>query len=72
MHIDASSLVRDTTVFYAVHMNHSRSRANVRRTKSQVDSRVLFHAARDIGADEELMYDYGSKFWLGREDQEMS
>ena len=70
IHIDASSLVGDTSAFSAVHMNHSRSRVNVRRTKSVREKRVIFHAARDIQEGEELLYDYGASYWVGREGQE--
>ena len=70
-HIDAADLVGQTDRFSAVHMNHSRSRPNVLRTKIPAAKRVTFHAARDIASGEELLYDYGPKYWDGREGQEM-
>lgn len=72
VHIDASALVTQTDRFSAVHMNHSRVRPNVLREKDQSTMRVSFYAARDIPANEELIYDYGDKFWSGREDQELA
>ena len=68
VHIDASALVAQTGRFSAVHMNHSRVRPNVLREKDRSTMRVSFYAARDITAGEELIYDYGNKFWDGRED----
>jgi len=71
MHIDAAALVGITGRFSAVHMNHSRMRANVKRTKSMDFKRVSFYAARDIQPGEELLYDYGRQYWNGREGQEL-
>ena len=52
-------------------MNHGKARAsrNVRRVYQRWPvRRVLFFASRDIAAGEELQYDYGDKYWAGRED----
>ncbi|GAX85076.1 hypothetical protein CEUSTIGMA_g12496.t1 [Chlamydomonas eustigma] len=70
-HIDATAVVGQTSSFSAVHMNHSRSRKNVKRCKMPEARRVAFFAARDIAVGEELLYDYGSKYWEGRREQEM-
>jgi SET domain-containing protein len=43
----------------------------VLRTKIPAAKRVSFFAARDIAVDEELLYDYGGKYWSGREGQEL-
>ncbi len=69
--IDAASLAPDTSTFHAVHMNHSRTRANVRRYYKRSERRISFFAARDIEVGEELLYDYGRAYWYGREHLEM-
>ena len=53
-------------------MNHGTSAQalNVKRVRRKwpQEPRVLFFAARDIEAGEELCFDYGNDYWEGRED----
>lgn len=44
---------------------------NVLRYFDRGAGRVAFFAARDIGAGEELLLDYGSNYWRGREQMEL-
>jgi hypothetical protein len=69
--IDAVDLVGKTDSFSAVHMNHSRRRANVDRVKLRRERRVVFCANRDIQRGEELLYFYGDAYWIGREQEEL-
>ncbi|GLI69982.1 hypothetical protein VaNZ11_014635, partial [Volvox africanus] len=69
--IDAASIAPYTTNFHAVHMNHSRTRTNVRRYYKRHERRVSFFAVRDIEPGEELLYDYGRAYWFGREHLEL-
>lgn len=69
--IDAADSAPCTAAFHPVHMNHSRSRANVLRYYSRREGRVAFFAARDIHPGEELLYDYGRAYWRGREHLEL-
>lgn len=69
--IDASALVAHTSTFSAVHMNHSRMRPNVVRYMSRAQRRVSLFAARDIAPGEELVYNYGARYWQGRENLEV-
>jgi hypothetical protein len=69
--LDAAPLVKDTSTFHAVHMNHSRYRSNVCRYYHRGAQRVSFFAARDIAGGEELLYDYGRGYWRGREGLEL-
>ncbi|GIL43916.1 hypothetical protein Vafri_1501 [Volvox africanus] len=69
--IDAAAIAPYTTSFHAVHMNHSRTRANVRRYYKRRERRVSFFAVRDIEPGEELLYDYGRAYWFGREHLEL-
>ncbi|KAI8469021.1 MAG: hypothetical protein J3K34DRAFT_522495 [Monoraphidium minutum] len=69
--LDAAADVADTSRFHAVHMNHSRGRANVARYYHRAAGRVAFFASRDIAAGEELLYDYGRAYWRCREGLEL-
>ncbi|KAL6756663.1 hypothetical protein V8C86DRAFT_2644721 [Haematococcus lacustris] len=68
---DASHLVRDTSCFRAVHMNHSSRRPNVRRFYKRAERQVLFFTSRDVEPGEELLFDYGRNYWQGREHMEL-
>ncbi|GIL95544.1 hypothetical protein Vretimale_1553 [Volvox reticuliferus] len=69
--IDAAAIAPCTTSFHTVHMNHSRTRANVRRYYKRREGRISFFAIRDIEPGEELLYDYGRAYWYGREHLEL-
>jgi SET domain-containing protein len=43
----------------------------VQRIKDPAAREVSFFASRDISAGEELLYDYGGKFWKGRSREEL-
>ena len=63
---------QDRTSFSTTHLNHAdkaSEECNVVRLLE--DDRVAFFTFRDIVADEELAFDYGSNFWKGRKDKKM-
>ena len=67
-----SSRAQDRTSFSTTHLNHAdkaSEECNVVRLLE--DDRVAFFTFRDIVADEELAFDYGSNFWKGRKDKKM-
>jgi len=71
--IDGAGRAPDTSAFSACHMNHAGGAvANVARQTLRHDRRVMFYAQRDISAGEELLLDYGSVYWTGREDKIVS
>lgn len=52
----------------ARYMNHEGAAWNVRKVKQRFPIRRLrYYARRDIGAEEELTWDYGPLYWQGRE-----
>lgn len=60
---------QDRCYFEPAHLNHADKgtpECNVIRVL--VDERMCFFTARDILEGEELAYDYGEDFWVGRED----
>ncbi|KAK3245128.1 hypothetical protein CYMTET_45286 [Cymbomonas tetramitiformis] len=57
--------------FTIAHINHSRLRANVVRRARRKERRISFFASRDLAVGEELLLDYGRKYWQGREDMEI-
>ncbi|KAK9836102.1 hypothetical protein WJX81_001391 [Elliptochloris bilobata] len=69
--LDALARAGDDSTFSACFINHSRQRWNVRRRIYRRDRRILLFTARDIAEHEELLLDYGSQFWHGREHQEI-
>ena len=52
-------------------INHSSRRANVSRITRRGERRVELYASRDLFPGEELLLDYGRKYWQGREAGEM-
>jgi len=63
----AQELQGDTARFSTIFMNHSSANSNaVRRNKSSGRA-VSFYTCREVAAGEELLYDYGSRYWAGRE-----
>ena len=51
------------------YMNHC-SRATVRKVRQRFpDRRLRLFAARDIAPGEELTWDYGDSYWIGRENE---
>ena len=69
--IDGACHVADTASFHPVHMNHSRVRPNVRRYYARAQRRVSYFTSRDVQPGEELLYDYGRRYWRGREHLEL-
>ena len=51
-------------------INHSARRANVSRITRRKEKRVELYASRDISPGEELLLDYGWRYWQGREAEE--
>jgi len=63
---------QDKRIFSPVHLNHAdkgKEECNVVRILE--GNRVAFFTSRDIAANEELCFDYGSNFWKGRENSKM-
>jgi hypothetical protein len=56
-------------VFTPAHINHSSTRWNV--VAGGVGRQVSFYVCRDISAGEELLLDYGRKYWRARKGEEM-
>ena len=51
------------------YINHGRP-ASLRKVRQRFpDRRLRFFAARDLEVGEELTFDYGDDYWLGREDE---
>ena len=51
------------------YFNHC-SRPTVRKVRQRFpDRRLRFFAARDIAPGEELTWDYGESYWIGRENE---
>ena len=52
-------------------MQTAQARApNLRKVRQRFPVRTLrFYAARDISAGDELSFDYGDDYWIGREDE---
>ena len=51
-------------------VNHSSKRANLSRITRRRERRVELYASRDVYPGEELLLDYGRKYWQGREAEE--
>ena len=52
----------------ARYMNHNGGASNLRKVKQRFPTRRLrFYAKKDIAVDEELTWDYGASYWVGRE-----
>ena len=51
-------------------INHSSKRANVSRVTRRKERKVELYASRDLFPGEELLLDYGRKYWQGREEEE--
>ena len=51
-------------------INHSSKRANLCRITRRREKRVELYASRDLVPGEELLLDYGKKYWQGREAEE--
>lgn len=69
MHFLCPRRAQDRCYFEPAHLNHADKgthECNVIRVL--VDERMCFFTARDILEGEELAYDYGEDFWVGRED----
>mmetsp|Transcript_1773 Transcript_1773/g.5006 ORF Transcript_1773/g.5006 Transcript_1773/m.5006 type:complete len:218 (-) Transcript_1773:80-733(-) len=50
------------------YINHAGRASNLRKARQRWPSRVLrFYARRDILVGEELSFDYGDDYWIGRE-----
>jgi hypothetical protein len=68
--IDAAAVcVGDS--FSAGHVNHSRARHNLVRWTHRGERRISFYTTRPIQPGEELLLDYGRRYWSGREQYEM-
>lgn len=52
-------------------INHSSRRANVSRITRRAERKVELYASRDLLPGEELLLDYGRRYWQGREAEEM-
>lgn len=52
-------------------INHSSRRANVSRITRRAERKVELYASRDLFPGEELLLDYGRRYWQGREAEEM-
>lgn len=68
--IDAKEAAKRSE-FTPAHINHSRSPNVVRRYEPK-EGNIYFFAKRDIDPGEELLLDYGRRYWLGREDEEIA
>eukprot|EP01023_Acetabularia_acetabulum_P055120 TRINITY_DN6337_c0_g1_i5.p1 TRINITY_DN6337_c0_g1~~TRINITY_DN6337_c0_g1_i5.p1 ORF type:complete len:329 (+),score=25.82 TRINITY_DN6337_c0_g1_i5:169-1155(+) len=69
--LDGAERAQQTQDFSPCHMNHSRQRFNVVRRTLRTQKKVLFFAGREIKKGEELLIDYGRKYWQGRENLEL-
>ncbi|KAG1659490.1 hypothetical protein FOA52_015332 [Chlamydomonas sp. UWO 241] len=69
--LDSVGIVADTEKFSAVHINHSRAGHNVVRYYDRGKRRIAFFTERDIAPGEELLFDYGRNYWVGRESCEL-
>ncbi|KAG2444533.1 hypothetical protein HXX76_001279 [Chlamydomonas incerta] len=69
--LDAAHLAPATAAFHPVHMNHSAARPNVGRYYRRATRTVLFFTLRHVAPGEELLYDYGRRYWRGREHLEL-
>ena len=56
--------------FTPAHINHSRTDFNVVRQRFPKDGKVVLYALHDIEPGSELLLNYGSGYWRGREDEE--
>ena len=62
----------DRTSFSTVHLNHvDKGTYGCNCIRILEDDRVAFFTSRDINIGEELCFDYGSNFWIGREDSKV-
>lgn len=58
--------------FSTVHLNHANKGTHeCNCIRIMENERVAFFASRDIEIDEELCFDYGFHFWIGREDEKL-
>jgi len=51
-------------------INHSSKRSNLSRITRRKEKKVELYASRDLFPGEELLLDYGRKYWEGREGEE--
>lgn len=71
--IDGYNRAQDRSSFSTVHLNHADKGSNeCNCIRLLEDDRVAFFTSRDIQINEELCFDYGSNFWIGKEDSKIS
>ena len=69
--LDAAAVCVDDCPFSAGHVNHSSARHNLVRWTHRGDRRISFYTTRLIQPGDELLLDYGRKYWTGREQYEL-
>mmetsp|Transcript_5554 Transcript_5554/g.20240 ORF Transcript_5554/g.20240 Transcript_5554/m.20240 type:complete len:354 (+) Transcript_5554:78-1139(+) len=68
---DGTDIAKDTDRFTGAHLNHSRTRCNVLRRPCRRKGKISFYSLRQIEPGEELLIDYGRRYWQGREHLEL-
>lgn len=82
--LDGYERARDRSVFCPAHLNHAdrgTDGCNCFRVLGEeeeeeedgedLDGKVAFFTARDVSVGEELCFDYGDDFWVGREERKI-
>lgn len=65
-YLDGYERAQDRSTFSPVHLNHA-DKPYATCVRVFQEGRCAFFTARDIEKDEELTFDYGKHYWIGRE-----
>ena len=73
-YLDGYERAQDRTTFSPVHLNHADKtspQCNCMRLLSDDGQHVAFFTSRAIQVGEELCFDYGTNYWIGREHEKI-